>query len=90
MSLDKWIKPEEEKKEEKEEKEEEEEEQKEVTDNKSEEIDKKKSQKPKLKKYHLKCPKKSCTYQKTLMKSNLTEKDKTCPRCKSEMNVKVK
>ena len=88
MSLDKWIKPEEEKKEEKEEKEEEE--QKEAIGDKSEDIDKKKSQKPKLKKYHLKCPKKSCKYQKTLMKSNLTEKDKTCPRCKSEMKVKVK
>lgn len=89
MSLDKWIKPEEEKKEEKEEKAGEEE-QKEATGDKSEEIDKKESQTSKLKKYHLKCPKKSCKYQKTLMKSNLTEKDKTCPRCKSEMKVKVK
>jgi hypothetical protein len=88
MSLDKWIKPEEEKEEEKEGKDEEE--QNEITDDKSEEIDKKRSQTPKLKKYHLKCPKKSCKYQKTLMKNNLSEKDKTCPRCKSEMKVKVK
>ena len=39
-------------------------------------------------KYHLVCSKKSCGYQKTLMKKQLNNKDKTCPRCKGVMKIK--
>ena len=39
-------------------------------------------------KFHLKCSKKDCNYQKTILKKSLHEKDTTCPRCKSEMKVK--
>lgn len=39
-------------------------------------------------KYHLICSKKSCAYQKTLVKKQLTNKDKTCPRCKGVMKIK--
>lgn len=42
----------------------------------------------KLIKYHLICSKKSCAYQKTLVKKQLTNKDKTCPRCKGVMKIK--
>ena len=40
------------------------------------------------KKYLLICSKKSCGYQKRLVKKQLTNKDKTCPRCKSAMKIK--
>lgn len=39
-------------------------------------------------KYLLICSKKSCGYQKRLVKKQLTNKDKTCPRCKSAMKIK--
>ena len=39
-------------------------------------------------KYILVCPKKSCGYQKTLVKKQLIDKDKICPRCKGKMKVK--
>ncbi len=42
----------------------------------------------KLTKFNLVCQKAKCKYQKTIMKKNLTERDKICPRCKSEMNIK--
>ncbi|TXT58305.1 MAG: hypothetical protein BAJALOKI2v1_400037 [Promethearchaeota archaeon] len=92
MSLDKWIKGPEEEEEEEEEGVNGEKEQQEKDLKKSRSIKKeqKRSSKTTLKKYFLKCPKKSCKYQKTLMKSNLTEKDKICPRCKSEMKVNFK
>ena len=34
------------------------------------------------------CPKAKCKYQKTIIKKNLTEKDKICPKCKSTMKIK--
>jgi len=41
----------------------------------------------KLKKYVLICPKAKCKYQKTIMKKIITEKEKICPRCKSNMKL---
>ena len=38
--------------------------------------------------YLLICSKKSCGYQKRLVKKQLTNKDKTCPRCKGVMKIK--
>jgi hypothetical protein len=48
------------------------------------------SEKPmsKLSKFTLSCPNAKCKYQKTLMKKQLTEIDRICPRCKKEMKVK--
>jgi len=40
----------------------------------------------KLSKYILLCTK--CKYQKTLMKKELEESDKFCPKCKSKMKLK--
>ena len=92
MSLEKWIKPQKDKDESK----------KESKDKKNE-IQSKKPQskisnnendlkvnkvaKTKFSKYLLICPKKSCGYQKTLMKRELNDKDKTCPRCKGIMKI---
>ena len=42
----------------------------------------------KINKYQLKCSKKGCNYQKTIVKKKLDEKNKICPRCKSMMKVK--
>jgi hypothetical protein len=42
----------------------------------------------KLTKYNLTCPNSKCKYQKIIMKKQLTETDKICPRCKKEMRVK--
>lgn len=39
-------------------------------------------------KFKLECPKSTCKYKKTIIKKNLEDKDKICPRCKSKMNVK--
>jgi len=36
------------------------------------------------------CPNAKCKYQKTIMKKKLIDKDKRCPRCKSEMKIKKK
>ncbi len=40
-----------------------------------------------IKKYQLKCQTKKCNFQKILVKKILTNKDITCPKCKSEMQV---
>ncbi len=42
----------------------------------------------KLTKYKLTCANSKCKYQKTIMKKQLTELDKICPRCKKEMKIK--
>ena len=39
-------------------------------------------------KYLLICSKKSCGYQKRLVKKQLTNKDKICPRCNGVMKIK--
>ncbi len=43
---------------------------------------------PKITKHLLKCSKKSCKYQRTLVKKNLSEKDMVCRKCKSKMTSK--
>ncbi len=42
----------------------------------------------KLSKYTLTCPNSKCKYQKIIMKKQLSEDDKICPRCKKEMKIK--
>ncbi len=39
-------------------------------------------------KFSLSCPKKGCNYQKIKVKKELSDRDKICPRCKGQMNVK--
>ena len=86
MGLDKWLKTEEEV--------EREEKKKaaltEVKESKreSEQISTFKSPPTQLIKYVLVCPNAKCKYQKTIMKKQLTEKDKICPRCNKELKVK--
>jgi hypothetical protein len=41
-----------------------------------------------LSKFTLICTNSKCKYQKILMKRKLVYRDKTCPKCKSEMSVK--
>lgn len=42
----------------------------------------------KLTKYTLVCPNTKCKYQKIIMKKQLNEIDRKCPRCNKEMNIK--
>jgi len=42
----------------------------------------------KLTKYTLVCPNTKCKYQKTIMKKQLNEIDRKCPRCNKEMKIK--
>lgn len=42
----------------------------------------------KFTKFLLRCPKTKCNYQKKILKKELSDKDKICPRCKSEMKFK--
>ncbi|MHA2282890.1 MAG: hypothetical protein ACXAC5_18770 [Promethearchaeota archaeon] len=42
----------------------------------------------KLTKYTLTCPNSKCKYQKILMKKQISEVDKICPRCNKEMKIK--
>ncbi|MBD3255096.1 MAG: hypothetical protein GF383_08375 [Candidatus Lokiarchaeota archaeon] len=89
MSLDRWIKTEE--SEEKEEKPIKKKIKKKPIENKNKQKrERKKEEKAPvlLTKYQLLCSKAKCKYQKTIMKKRLTSKDKTCPRCGSEMKVK--
>ena len=84
MGLDKWINSEETKKQ-KIKKKDEGDESKDVTSKPKEEQKDKESLK--LTKFDLTSPKAKCKYKKTIVKKNLTEKDKICPRCKSEMKL---
>ena len=92
MSLDKWLNPEEKKKNQKEKKEERKKSAKHPI--KKEKNDEEqviaKLEKPatSLTKFNLTCPKSKCKYQKIIVKKKLTEKDKTCPKCKSPMKIK--
>ncbi|MHA2181804.1 MAG: hypothetical protein ACXAAH_10305 [Promethearchaeota archaeon] len=86
MGLDKWIKPEEAKKKPK---------NKKPAPSKVKKIERKAKitktpEKPtiKLTKYTLTCPNSKCKYQKIIMKKQLSEIDKICPRCKKEMKLK--
>ena len=40
-----------------------------------------------LTKFVLICSKPKCKYKKIIMKKELSEKDRICPRCKNEMKV---
>ncbi|MFX0083123.1 MAG: hypothetical protein ACFE94_15355 [Candidatus Hodarchaeota archaeon] len=86
MGLDKWLKTEEEVEKEKKIKAV----QTKSTKHKreSEQISKTKSLATQLVKYILVCPNAKCKYQKTIMKKQLSEKDRICPRCNKEMKVK--
>ncbi len=86
MGLDKWLKPEEAVKKPK---------SKKAASEKVIKISSKKNiktdlEKPyiKLTKYNLTCTNSKCKYQKIIMKKQLTEMDKICPRCKKEMKIK--
>ena len=83
MGLDKWIKTEvSEKKPEKKE------EAKSTRKPKTQPVEKKGEKEPiKLTKFVLICSKPKCKYKKTIMKKELSEKDRICPRCKNEMRV---
>lgn len=43
----------------------------------------------KLIKYMLVCPNAKCKYQKIIMKKQLTDDDRLCPRCNKEMKIKA-
>jgi len=80
MSLDKWIKSDKEKEQETKKKQ-----KKENISTLENQIEKEESFK--LKKFRLKCSNSKCNYQKTLMKRQLANKDKKCPRCNSVMKI---
>ncbi len=81
MGLDKWIKPEK--------KTEKKEEAGSRKKPKTQPIKKKSEiQSKNLTKFVLICSKLKCKYKKTIMKKELSEKDRICPRCRSEMKVK--
>jgi hypothetical protein len=82
LGLDKWIKTEETKG-------------KKIYKKDEGDPDKKSDSKPKdkhigkdISKFDLTCSNAKCKYKKTIVKKNLSEKDKICPRCKSEMKIK--
>ena len=83
MGLDKWIKPEESVK-----KPEKKEDGRSTRKHKTQPIEKKGEKEPtKLTKFVLICSKPKCKYKKTIVKKELSEKDRICPRCKNEMKV---
>ena len=84
MGLDKWIKPEGTVK-----KTEKKEEARSTKKPKTQPIKKKSEvESITLTKFVLICSKPKCKYKKTIMKKELSEKDRICPRCKNEMKVK--
>ena len=87
MGLDKWINPEEATRNKKKKKTPPTQVKKDKNKSSAEVILEKKSLK--LTKYTLKCPNIKCKYQKTILKKQLTDEDKTCPRCNKEMNAKT-
>ena len=84
MGLDKWIKPEDKKNKKIKKKDEGDQSKDHASKPKEEQKDK---ESLKLTKFDLTCPKAKCKYKKTIVKKTLTEKDKICPRCKSEMKL---
>lgn len=86
MGLDKWLKPEEEGKKPNR-KDTASAKEKRSPDEKSINVDPKKVYST-LTKYKLTCTNSKCKYQKTIMKKQLTEMDKICPRCRNEMKNK--
>ncbi|MFX1593328.1 MAG: hypothetical protein ACFFCL_11605 [Promethearchaeota archaeon] len=86
MSLDKWLKPEDKGKKLKKKKES----SIQVKERKGKQAQKQAIEKKSinLTKYRLICPNAKCKYQKTIVKKELTDDDKTCPRCSKRMKVK--
>ncbi|MFX0004639.1 MAG: hypothetical protein ACFE9J_14235 [Candidatus Hermodarchaeota archaeon] len=86
MGLDKWLKPEDDDKELNKERNP----VKKVKKGRDEQAKKKfsENQSIKLVKYTLVCKNAKCKYQKVIVKKQITAKDKTCPRCDSEMKIK--
>jgi len=83
LGLDKWIKPEETVK-----KSEKKEDARSTRKPKNQPIEKIGKKEPiKLTKFVLICSKPKCKYKKTIVKKELSEKDRTCPRCKNVMKV---
>ncbi len=85
MGLDKWIQSEKDKKKEPKKAE------VTISDKKEQKTKKegpKESQKQ-LSKFIMICSNSKCKYQKVLMKRSLNSRDKTCPKCKSEMKLKT-
>ncbi|MFX1456311.1 MAG: hypothetical protein ACFFDB_13135 [Promethearchaeota archaeon] len=85
MGLDKWLKPEEAEKEPKSKTPSEIKEKKAKDNENLTKIPEK--PKIKLKKFRLTCSNSKCKYQKIIMKKQLEELDKVCPRCKKEMKI---
>jgi len=86
MGLDKWINPEDSKK--KSIKKEKSPIKAKGSKGKTASKDKLESPISKLKKYTLICSSAKCKYQKTLLKKELAEKDKICPRCNKQLKIK--
>jgi len=87
LSLEKWLKPEKKEKKSKDTKETEEDQIDEYNRGvKTSQLDS--STQINVTKFKLECTKNTCKYQKIIIKKNLAEKDKTCPRCKSKMKIK--
>ncbi len=86
MGLDKWLKPDDLSKKSKKKKELSEQAKK----SKREHIQDKNVEKQPtiLSKYILVCANARCKYQKTIMKKNLSDDDRTCPRCNKSMKIK--
>ncbi len=86
MGLDKWLKTEDNDKSSKEKKISPEQ----VKKRKDHEVKNKASENKSLKlgKFTLVCQNKKCKYQKIIMKKQLTEEDRTCPRCEKDMKLK--
>ena len=83
MGLDKWIKPEGTVK-----KTEKKEEVRSTKKPKTQPVEKKgEKESIKLMKFVLICSKSKCKYKKTIVKKELSERDRICPRCKNEMKV---
>ncbi len=84
MGLDKWIKPDKVEKKKS----------KKPNNIETEKKDSKLKKQPnpplikKLSKFRLICSNSKCKYQKIVMKKSLENKDKICPKCKSEMKLK--
>lgn len=85
MGLDKWIKQEDTKTKAIKKKDEEDQTKNSDSKPKEKQIDKELS---KITKFNLTCSNAKCKYKKTIVKKNITEKDKICPRCKKEMKIK--
>ncbi len=82
MSLERWLKPNEKAKKTEVKKD------KVVEKGSKDQSEKGSTEKSIFNKYVLVCTKAKCKYQKIIMKKNISDKDKICPKCNSKMKVK--